>query len=127
VDNYERRLKYIEANYGLDPAAAALRLQEATLAGTEDSLLKRGQRRRLRQKRGGGHRNDSPPARKGPPAPIVIIDEAQLMSPVVIDGTRISDLARLAAGAPWALPGADVKGDIQQAFEGGSAWDRRDG
>jgi len=92
MDNYERRLKYIEANYGLDPLAAALKLQEAVKAGTEDSLLKRGQRRRLHQKHGGSHRNDSPPRSAAERRAMAGGAPGPRPPGVVIDGTRIADL-----------------------------------
>jgi hypothetical protein len=126
--NYARRLYYVQRRYRLTMLGTVELVEQAIRAGDEDAYVTPRQLRRLKHKRGGGHRNDSPPARKdGRAMTNVFYDEARKMSPVVIDGTRVSDLARLEAGAPWALPGADVKGDIQQVSEGGSAWDRRDG
>jgi hypothetical protein len=93
MDNYARRLGYVRGRYGLSMLETVERVQAAFRDGTADALLTPAQRGRVRRKRGGPHVNEHPPARKGPP--VLFIDEARKMRPVVIDGTRVSDLVRL--------------------------------
>ena len=127
MDNHARRVRYVQARYGMsaDAASAALALSYHT--GVTDEKLTGPQRRRILHKRAGAgaHRRSQRQAAQvreirralhwGRPAPQA---SGELLALVQAGLAKIGLGSRTAPppdSQPWAEPGADIKGDLAEA------------